>query len=522
MAALMLLGTILTACGGGSGKETTAGGIGDAGSTGAATQAVGETKGGESQAAQPDGNPDHIIVTYLYMTTEPKDLGKVQDKVNEITIPAINVEVEFKPLGIGESFTNYSLWISSGEVVDLMMLAFQDIKTYANSGQIEPLDALVSAQTTPTTAKLLDEFPIGTTVQKELFGLQPVSVNYGSKPGLIIRKDYLEETGAPQKDIYSMEDITNIFAKIKENHPDCYPFGVLGSGITAGTSIYSMLHTLDYVGGNVITGVLMDTASEDIVNLFTTEEYKAFLKQMADWYNAGYILPDAATTDTSSTELLQTSKTACYAMHQKPEQFGGGSYDFDLAGLPTASAYIGASSSGAGGTSWVVPVTAKNPEAAMRFMDYLYENHDLSNLIYAGILGEHVQFADEENGVIEFANGYDGNTSPYYNSLGLWGDRRYEYTFDANATRKEHDAFTNEAMSNKFKSYGFTFDSANVSNQIIACQSVLDQYQKALETGTLGDGWEKAYGDMIKQLDTAGIQDVIDECKKQFSEFLNH
>lgn len=523
---VMLLGTILTACGG-SGKETTAGGNGAADQTGAETEAsagdtkAGDSKGGDTQAAKPAGDPDHIIVTYLYMTTEPRDLGKIQDKVNEITIPAINVEVEFKPLGIGDSFTNYSLWISSGEVVDLMMLAFQDIKTYANSGQIEPLDELISAETTPTLTKLMEEFPIASNVQGELFGLNLVAVSYGSKPGLIIREDYLEESGYEKKDIYSMEDITEIFAAIKEKHPDCYPFGTLGSGINPGTTNYSMLNMLDYVGGNVIAGVLMDKDGTEVKNLFDTDEYKAFLKQMADWYSAGYILPDAATTDTSSTELMQTGKVACYAMHQKPEQFGGGKYSFKLTGLPTSIAFIGASSTGTGGTRWVVPVTAKNPEAALRFLDYTYENHDLTNLIMYGIEGEHYTMADAENGVIDFADGYDGNTSPYYNTLGLWGDRRFEYTFDAGATRKEHDAFTNDAMSNKFRSYGFEFDSTNVSNQIIACQSVLDQYQKALETGTLGDGWEKAYDDMINQLSTAGIQDVIDECQKQFDEFLN-
>ena len=222
LAVVMIVGTILTACGGG-GNEGAAKTTQGQAQTEAKGQAGADTGNEDTKSSQLAGNPDHVIVTYLYMTTEPADLGKVQDAVNEITIPAINVEVEFKPLGIGDSFTNYSLWISSGEVVDLMMLAFQDIKTYANSGQIEPLDALISAETTPVMMKLMDEFPIATTVQGEIFGVTPVGVNYGNKPGLVFREDYFEETGYEKKDIYTMEDLTNIFASVKEKHPECYP-----------------------------------------------------------------------------------------------------------------------------------------------------------------------------------------------------------------------------------------------------------------------------------------------------------
>lgn len=525
LAVVMIVGTILTACGGGGNEgaaKTTQGQAQTEAKGQAGTDTDGAKTGNEdTKGSQPAGNPDHVIVTYLYMTTEPADLGIVQDAVNEITIPAINVEVEFKPLGIGDSFTNYSLWISSGEVVDLMMLAFQDIKTYANSGQIEPLDELLTPETTPTAVKLMDEFPIATTVQGEIFGVTPVGVNYGNKPGLVFREDYFEETGYEKKDIYTMEDLTNIFASVKEKHPESYPFCLLGSSITAGITYYNMLNKADIPGGNVIAGALLNEDDEMLINLFESDEYKAWLQQMADWYDAGYLLPDAATTDSSSNELMSSGKVACYAMHQKPEQFmASNAYNFTLTSVPTSNAYIGSSSSGTGGTNWVVPVTAKNPEAAVKLLDYLFENHDLSNLIMYGIKDDHFAIADADNGLIEFANDYDGTTSPYYNQLGLWGDRRYEYTFDASATRAAHDAFTEEAMSNKFKSYGFVFDSTSVSNQIIACQSVLDQYQKALETGSLGNAWEETYNKMIEQLQTAGIDQVMQECQKQFDTFL--
>ncbi len=480
------------------------------------TSSPGTDSQAEATATSAPEKTEHLIITYLYMAAAPADLQKVQDAVNAITVPAINVEVEFKPLGIGDSFTNYSLWISSGETVDLMMLAFQDIKTYVNSGQIEELDSYISEEATPTLYSLMQEFPIATKVTGKTYGIPPVGVNYGEKPGIIIRKDYLEETGYGQKDTYTMEDLTNVFAAIKEKHPECYPLSALGSSITTGSSQYAMYFGGDPLGGNINAGFLMDADSTTVVNLFETDEYKNFLNQMAQWYQAGYIVPDAATTDTSNNELLQTGKTAAYAMSQKPEQFAA-DYGFKVTGMATGKGRMGAFY---GATNWVVPITSTNPAAAMKFMDYLYSNGDLSNLILNGIEGTHFQVVDKDNGVIAFADGLDATTSPYYNLLGLWGDRRKEYTFSAAATRKEHDAFTEACMSNKFKSYGFNFDSTNVSNQILACQTVLDQFQKALETGSLGAKWEKTYNDMVGQLKNAGIDQVIAECQKQFDAYL--
>lgn len=463
-----------------------------------------------------DGKPDHLVVSYVYMNSSPADLDKVQEAVNDITVPEINVEIEFKPLSIGDSFKNYSLWISSGETVDLMMLAFQDIKTYVNSGQIEELDSYISESETPTLYKLSKEFPFLTKVADKTYGMAPIGVNYGEKSGVIIREDWVQETGIPEKDIYSMDDLTQIFAAIKKNHPESYPFGVLGSSITTGYSLYERLLGGDHLGGNVSAGYLMDKDSTKVVNLFETKEYQDYLELMAKWYEAGYILPDAATTDTSIAELRNSGKVASDLMSLKPEQFTGND-QYNLTGLATGGERIGAVNNL---TNWTVPITSSNPKAAVRFMDYLYGHSDLSNLITWGIEGTHFNVEDKDSGLISFPDGMDASNSPYYVALGFWGDRRNEYTYDKTATKEQHEEFTEKAMKNKFKSYGFVFDNSNVSTQMMACQTVLDQYQKALETGSLGSKWKETYETMVKQLKSAGIDQVIEECQSQFDNFL--
>lgn len=507
LAVLLTLGILLTGCGSKGKSDQT--GEDD-------TTETTQNSGNDNDADTPKGDPDHIIVTYLSIAGTPEDLNKIQDAVNEITIPAVNVEVEFKPLTIGDSFSNYSLWIGSDETIDLMMLAFQDIKGYVNSGQIEALDEFVTAERTPNLFNLMEEVPFGTYVGGELYGLSPIMPVYSQQYGLIMREEYLSETDYEKKDIYSMEDLTNIFKQIKENHPETYPFITRGGDVMPGSSLFNYLNRVDYLGGNNLAGALMNFDSTEVVNLFKTDEYKAFLQQVGEWYEAGYIPADAATMDTTGLEMMKSGKGASYAMSQQPLQLGVG-YGFEITGLPTTDGGIGAVSNA---TNWVVPITSTNPEAAIRFMDYLYSDHALSNLIQWGIVDEHVEIVDEDLGVVDYADGLSDSNSPYYNSLGFWGDRRAEYTMVGTPTRVDNKEFEEKYINNKYKSYSFVFNSEPVTNQIMACQSVLDEYQKALETGSLGTDWESTYETMINQLDTAGINDIIAECQSQFDEFL--
>ena len=48
--------------------------------------------------------PEHLVVAYLTLGVTPPDLKKVEDAVNEKTIPEINVEVEFKAVSAYDAF----------------------------------------------------------------------------------------------------------------------------------------------------------------------------------------------------------------------------------------------------------------------------------------------------------------------------------------------------------------------------------------------------------------------------------
>lgn len=472
-------------------------------------------------SSKEEGSADHIIVTYLTLGETPKDLGLVQDAINAISVPEINVEVEFKPVAISESFTSYSTWIASGEQLDLMMLCFQDPSGYIDSGSIMALDEYLLTDA-PDIASLGKEFPIYEGAQRNgsTYGINPVSACYGTDAAIMIRKDYFDELGMEMKEKYTYADLTEIFAAIKANHPDSYPMGILGSDSSTSNSQFNRFHVVDVLGAGVDTGVLLDMNATEIVNLFETDEYFAFLKQMKEWYDAGYVMQDAATTSATMQELTNAGTTASSLVYPNEptvqDAYNNGFSAFGgVAVLKTTDVYT-PSNGASKGTYWTVPVTSKNPDAAMKFLNLTYANTDVLNLLQWGIEEKHYVKTDVES-VVKFPDGVDANSNGYLCTLGVYGDKREAYVTSEANSREINDALTEKGFANRSvaSQHGYAYDSNNMVNQVIAVDTVLQQYLPALETGSVTD-LEKTYKEFISALKAAGIDDIIADNQAQF------
>lgn len=467
------------------------------------TETVGGTENGW------DGEVSHVIMTYLTLGTTPTDLEKVQTAINEKTVKEIGVEIELKPVSAFDAFSQFPTWLQTGERIDLMNPLLQDLNTYVNTGLIEPLTDLI-AENAPYIQKLTDEgytFASNNTIDGEIYSLMPIPNVTGVGGGFVIETKYLDEIGVTidADKTYSMDDLTDIFAKIKAIHPEMYPSGVVTTGRTDSQFSYAT-GVCDPLGAKTYTGVLMGTDSTTIENMFESDEYYTYLKYLREWYEAGYTYPDAATTDSSNVALVASGVSCGYLMVSAPVQATADQTIIRLTELYQ-------SSQGMGG--WVIPITAEEPEAAMRFMNLMYEDVDLANLLQWGIEGEHYVVLDESRNLIGFPEGVDATTSGYYNTLGLYGDCRDIYVWDENNDQEANDAYSAEAMKNPSQGVGMIYNpSEEMTTKITALAAVAAQYIPALESGSVD--LDTYYPEFIDALKKAGIEDVMEEKQEQF------
>ena len=239
---------------------------------------------------------------------------------------------------------------------------------------------------------------------------------------------------------------------------------------------------------------------------------------MREWQEKGLILPDAATTDATIPELMTSGKTCANIGNLQPVQLNSApSYGWDSVAMNMTEGYYPAATASTE-TYWTIPVTSENPDAAMKFLNLMYEDQDVADLLKNGIEGVHYVKTDEDL-VIEYPEGVTAETSTYMEPLGLYGDRRKEMQYSSVVSAAENEAWTENNMKKKYKSVGYSYDTTDMTNQIIAVNSVIDQYLPSLETGSVEDV-DSAYEDFLNALDAAGINDIIADNQAQFDAWL--
>lgn len=493
------------------------GGSGDSnsgGSTGGDNAEVGNTGGGGGDEVSGD-EITHIIMTYLTVGQTPADLKMVEDAINEISREAIGVEVELRDVAIPDTFSNYSMWIGSGEQIDLMCIAFQGLNNYVNSGQLLAIDDLLASDGAYLSS-LAEEYPLtdGAVIQGSTYGVTPVVPFYGFRGGMIIREDYFNETGVELKDQYTWDEITSIMESIKEAHPETSPYCVLGSGVGATATSYGFFAEMDTLGATAASGALLSADSTTIENVFATEGYKEFLLLMRDWYEKGLIMTDAATTDSTGRELMASGKACANPMNTQPVQTSTEvTYGWPSVALNMTEGYY-PSISASSGTYYTIPITSTNPNAAMKFLNLMYEDQRIADLLKNGIEGVHYVKTDVDY-LIAYPDGVTGENSTYTQPLGLFGDRRYELNYSEGVSLEINEAWTATNMKKPYQSVGYNYDTTNMTNQIIAVNTVLDQYLPSLETGSV-ENVEEVYEQFLAALETAGINDIIADNRAQF------
>ena len=141
------------------------------------------------------------------------------------------------------------------------------------------------------------------------------------------------------------------------------------------SGMINTIYGFDYLGDRYLspTGILNGDDMQ-VENFYETDEFKDILTLARDWYNKGYIMGDAATTTSTSIELLSAGKGFSYISN-----YGGNDAATQIStqtgqkigALRLSQPYLGTSD--VNRVSWAVASTCKNPEKALEFLNLFTE-----------------------------------------------------------------------------------------------------------------------------------------------------
>ncbi|TBL78981.1 extracellular solute-binding protein [Paenibacillus thalictri] len=361
--------------------------------------------GGSNLGARPEGStPDALSAM--------KKLYK--DKLN------IDADAIVPPQGADAAKQKLNLMLGSSENLDIFQGNWDD---YASKGAILPLNDLLDkygqdikkAWSEDAWANMKDN-------KGNIWGI-PRAVPTVAYP-VWVRSDWMKKLNQPMPK--TLDEFEKVMQAFKDNDPD-------GNGKADTIPLMTDLLGLRYAftGGFVDGGYgnWLDPADNKIKPVELAPGYKDFVVKMADWYQKGFIYKEAF-GKFDPMELLKTGRvgasSAWYSRvtimwPQVQSNFPGADYDIvrNMTGPKGKIQTINAGSTSA----VLITKKSKNPEAAMKFINYQYQDNP-ANAITAKF-GANWKYTDAQKFNVQLLDKDVLYAGEYAVSLGLATETKY-------------------------------------------------------------------------------------------------
>lgn len=458
-----------------------------------------------------DGELAPYEINMVFYGPPQKDLDEIAAEMSKITKEKINATVKLVRIEPAAWAEQSILMLTGNEQVDLIVTGGGDYSRQVAQGQLVALDDLVQKHGEGIVKAFEPEVLGASKVNGQTYAI-PTNRDFASHPLVLMRQDMLDKYKLDISNIKTIDDLDAIFKVIHENEPNV---NVLGKASAAASIANRLLETRWDILGDYI-GVLPNLDELKVVNLYETPEYADMLNTIRRWYLEGYIHKDAATSKETAVDYIKANIGFAVINKGKPGAVGQteNRVDTKLASVDIGSQITSTTSI----TSIMlgIPTNSKDPDRAMMFLNLLYSDPDLVNLINWGIEGKHyVKVGDSS---IDFPPGVDASNSGFNLRQGwMFGNQLLSYTWATDVPNlwEEMDKYNREAK--KSAALGFTYNPIPVKTELAAITNVTRQYAMGLETGTIDP--EVNLPKFIAALKAAGIDKVIAEKQKQLDEW---
>ncbi len=470
------------------------------------------------------GEPEELKeIVFYYVTANTIETDAVQavsEAVNEISEREIGVHVDLHPTALGNYVQTVTMAISGGEQVDICSVycvAPVDFSTMYAAGQLMDIKPLLEEYGQPlleTVGDYIDAYAL----DGGIYGV-PVLRDYAASNYFVMRTDILNELGMLEQaqNATKFSDIEAIYDAVLEG-TDLYPIGgqqiVLWyrhTGLGYTQDDWSVADRYDSVGDGLY--VLHTDDNGTITNVFESDAFKWTMEKTNEWYENGYIWPDTAlNSEHVDTIMKQGILFSSFQMSEiGVEGAKLNSTGYEVTCLNVGNAYISTSAVVKFGCG--VPVVAKEPEAAVKFLNLAYNSPEVMTLLDWGIEGRDYYINDAGEAAYP-----DGNAEvPYHENDYMFGNYFLVVPWEGNGSDFRERAKEDLAVAPISHFLGFMLNASELTNEVAAITAVEDEFVPALTTGSYTD---ELYQSFLDKLSSAGVDTYIESAQTQLNAYL--
>ena len=452
------------------------------------------------------------LVWFIYCDTEaPLDWPEVEEALNAYSAEKIGVTCEYKYM----NETQIALATQTGEYFDIAFTCdwWNDYATNVAAGMFRELtDDLANYPALKDS--IVDLAWEGVKVNGGIYAI-PHMKDIGYEVFWILDSDYfLNQKGFEQDSYISFDGIEKYFEAYKADHPDDYPFKMSKGGITSWKNCVVDWLNMDYLIG--LEWEAQGTENEHTVkSAFEIPAFVNRIKKIHEWYQKGYINPDAAVTESMP-------RAQAGVVQSGQGWFGAETVWANVIKKPIyISRYDGAflSTSSIRGSMTAVSSFSEHPQEALKLIELMNTDPWYRETARYGIEGKH--YTRNEDGTVTKTELGQNNMKVnaygqgHYTLGALEASPFPEVPTDIHQWEKTMANYEHATLS---AAMGFTPDLTPVETQCLAIKSVIEEYMPELQTGTSDP--EVAIPEILGRLNEVGLQDVITEIQNQLNAFL--
>ena len=468
------------------------GGCGQSGSSNATTE----------NAAAAAASGEKTVVTYLRPGTEVDHNAELVQAINDkldADGTGLQLEIMYIPSDVFQD--KVSLMLSTGEAFDLLCV-MEDQKPFTSfvaSEGIMPITQYVN-QSENLKRVIPDYMWDAATINGEIYTIPANCIT--------IRREKLEEFGL--EDPQTMDDLLNMCEVFTKNWD--------GPNKPVVIPLYKepftyLFRTLDTYPFTVQKDLIFIDQQGNVKNWMETDEFRQCADFFHKLYQGGYVPEDVLSAGWSSWNTMLTGDFIWVDQCQlwDTEQV----WKERIPGVQLDTIYLNQKAPQFRSSSFrndtAVSATSEHPEAAVKFMDWMYSSQENYDLMVYGVEG--LTWNDAGNGL------YTKNDPAFeFNADWMIGNLDYvryqEGTYDKFIEImgiEKPDAVNSVALN-------FVFDPANVADEYAACQAEVEQSIYPIKLGLVS--YEEGYENALARMKAAGIDKVIEEYQKQLNAYL--
>ena len=451
---------------------------------------------------------DVVVLQAVFPGAASDGQAAVLEAVNaKLIADGLNINIEITYLD--DYWQQLALAIAGGQVFDLAWSHLEHLGDNVRLGVFQPIDDALAAHGPVLLEHTPDSLWLGGSVAGVRYAMPRVVPLSYARSVFNIRGDIREAHGIPP--ITTIEHMEQFLAAVAEHEEDMYP---------AGGWLPETLYPV-YINAHFLVNWLLFVYPDDptVHSLWHSEEMAQIMERLWSWAQNGWLLspdeherldgPDAGFDHGFVAAVNANPMRALERVDQFTQNVPDGR-------IETVVLYPDAWwNFFAGDNQLAVPSTSNNVNEAVQFVNWLKSSQENFDLFSFGVEGVNYQLVD---GAVDTSIGTGANH--YSINRWMWDDLRLA-RFSANFSQTDvNQLMTWDDRSQLSPYLGFMFDQEPVSNEMAAIWGIIWGPTGIAEFTRSFSEFAGGRDQLIRELDAAGLQTVVEEAQRQLDEWM--